>query len=143
MKTMTIGTFDLLHVGHTNLLDRCIQLTGEDILYVGVNADDSPALNGKELAQTQGERQIAVQDYLSGRGVIGMVAFNEDRGRTLVERFRPTYLVVGDDWRSKNYLEQIGVFPSELEDWDVELVWHPRTEGISSTQLRAARADIA
>ena len=41
MKIITFGTFDLLHIGHINVLERCKNLNnGNNTVIVGVSSDD-------------------------------------------------------------------------------------------------------
>ena len=40
MKTITIGTFDLLHVGHIELFKKCKELAGDSNFIIGLNTDE-------------------------------------------------------------------------------------------------------
>ena len=40
MNTITIGTFDLLHVGHIELFKKCRELAGDSKFIIGLNTDE-------------------------------------------------------------------------------------------------------
>lgn len=91
----TNGCFDLLHIGHVDLLSRCRQLG--DILVVAINSDSSikrlkgssrPILN--EYYRSVLVSSLEVVDYV--------VVFTQDTPRDLIHLIRPQVLVKGGDW---------------------------------------------
>lgn len=120
------GVWDLLHVGHLNLLWRARALG--DILVVGVVSswgcrEYKPGAPKQDLP----ERMAAVRQLT----FVDVVEEQESTDPTpLLERYRPQVLVHGDDWkrliRGNETLERLGV----------ELVLLPYTQGVSSTALR-------
>jgi len=98
----TNGCFDILHVGHLQLLEKAKSFG--DILVVGLNSDRSvrklkgagrPILPQKDRARLLAA--LAMVDYV--------VIFDEDTPRELLSRIRPHILVKGSDYA---YREIVG-----------------------------------
>lgn len=124
MKTViTYGTFDLFHVGHLNLLRRAKELG--DYLIVAVSSD---RFNWEEK---QKKCEIPDKDRMAIVEAIKYVdkVIPEDSWEQKIEdvkKFNVDVFVMGDDWKGKFDF---------LKDY-CEVVYLPRTEGISSTQLK-------
>lgn len=129
-RVLTIGTFDLFHLGHLKLLERAARLGR---LHVGVNSDEF-VQQYKGLSPRIDED--ARKRIVSGLKCVHRAWLNDDRGRTLIDWIRPDFLVVGSDWHERDYTSQIGVSQSELDQWGVGVLYLPRTAGVSSTELR-------
>lgn len=129
MKVLTIGTFDLFHYGHANLLNACSRLG--DVI-VGVNSDhfveeykgERPVLNTLERVNT-----------LLALGYSTVVS--SGKGYELITKIQPDILVVGSDWADKDYLSQIGMTDTQMRYSRIALVYVPYTDGISSTEIKA------
>ena len=125
MKTIiTYGTFDLLHFGHINLLKRAKALG--DWLIVGVTSEDFDKARGKiNVSQTLSERMDAVKAL----GIADLVIVEEYEGQKIddIKRYHADVFAIGSDWTGKfDYLREY-----------CEVVYLDRTEGISSSELRA------
>lgn len=124
MKTViTYGTFDLFHVGHLNLLRRAKELG--DYLIVAVSSD---RFNWEEK---QKKCEIPDKDRMAIVEAIKYVdkVIPEDSWEQKIEdvkKYNVDVFVMGDDWKGKFDF---------LTDY-CEVVYLPRTEGISSTQLK-------
>jgi rfaE bifunctional protein nucleotidyltransferase chain/domain len=123
----TNGCFDILHVGHIDLLRRARSLG--DALVVAVNSDDS-------VARMKGPgRPIMPEAERSGiLAALEMVdfvcAFDEDTPLEAILKLRPDVLVKGADWG----LEGI-VGRTEVESWGGRVVALPLVEGQSTTGI--------
>ena len=128
-KVITYGTFDLLHQGHVRLLKRAKALG--DYLIVGVTSDDYDRSRGKfNAAQSLMERVDAVKRL----GIADEIVVEEYDGQKIedIRRFGVDVFTVGSDWVGKfDYLKKY-----------CEVVYLPRTEGISSSQLRAGNGSL-
>lgn len=91
----TNGCFDLLHPGHTRLLEKARALG--DILILALNSDSSvrenkganrPVVNEAERAEVAAA--LAAVDYV--------VVFDEPTPREMISRVLPDVLVKGGDW---------------------------------------------
>jgi len=121
----TNGCFDILHVGHLQLLEKAKSFG--DILVVGLNSDRSvrklkgarrPILPQKDRARLLAA--LAMVDYV--------VIFDEDTPRELLSRIRPHILVKGSDYA---YREIVG------REVVQEVKTVPLVKGKSSSQIIA------
>ena len=129
-KVITYGTFDLFHQGHYNLLKRAKELG--DWLIVGVTTDNFDLERGKlNTCDNVMERIEAVK----ATGLADQIIIEEYKGQKIddIQKYGVDIFTVGSDW--------IGYFDYLKEYCDV--VYLPRTEGISSTQLRQERPVIS
>lgn len=128
-KIITYGTYDLLHQGHINLLRRAKALG--DYLIVGVTADGFDWARGKiNVQQSLIERIEAVK----ATGYADQIIVEEYEGQKIddVKRYGVDIFAIGSDWE--------GVFDYLNEFCDV--VYLPRTQGISSSELRAEKNNL-
>ena len=93
-KIFTNGCFDILHVGHVELLNYCATL-GEVV--VGLNSDLSVSrLKGKgRPINTELDRK---QILLSLRSVSEVFIFEEDTPLELIKHLKPDVIVKGGDY---------------------------------------------
>lgn len=128
-RVITYGTFDLLHYGHKRLLERAKQLG--DYLIVGVTSDDFDKRRGKiNTHQSLMERMEAVRALELADEII----VEEYVGQKIddIKRYDIDIFTVGSDWDGKfDYLKEY-----------CTVIYLPRTEGISSSDIRASKADL-
>lgn len=128
-KVITYGTFDLLHHGHVRLLQRAKELG--DYLIVGVTADDFDKTRGKiNVQQPLMERVEAVRKT----GLADEIIIEEYEGQKIddVKKYNIDIFTVGSDWVGKfDYLNEF-----------CKVVYLDRTQGISSSDIRAQKSDI-
>lgn len=124
-KIITYGTFDMLHIGHINLLSRA-KARG-DYLIVGVTSDDYDRSRGKlDVVQDQDERMAVVRALEFVDEVI--LETHKNQKEQDVQKYHVDEFVIGDDWVGKfDYLKKY-----------TKVIYLPRTTGISSTMLRSA-----
>ena len=122
-KVITYGTYDLLHEGHINLLRRAKALG--DYLIVGVTSDSFDRGRGKlNVRNNVLERVEAVR----ATGYADEVVIEDYVGQKIddIQRYGVDIFAIGSDWEGKfDYLREY-----------CQVVYLPRTEGISSTMLR-------
>ena len=122
-KVITYGTYDLLHYGHIRLLERAKALG--DYLIVGVTADDFDKSRGKiNVQQSLMERIEGVKNT----GIADEIIIEEYEGQKIddIRRYGVDIFTVGSVWKGK--FDFLKVY--------CEVVYLPRTEGISTTQLK-------
>ena len=129
VKVITYGTYDLLHYGHIRLLERAKALG--DYLIVGVTSDDYDKTRGKiNNQQTLMERIAAVEAL----GIADEIVVEEYEGQKIddIRRFGVDIFAIGSDWTGKfDYLNEF-----------CKVIYLPRTEGISSSEIRAERRKL-
>jgi len=132
------GTFDLFHTGHVNLLRGAHRLAGEDPeVVVALNTDEFvEAYKGRRPVISYSDRAEVLRACRYVDIVIPNVG-GADSKPTLMS-VRPDLLVVGSDWRDKDYHAQIGASPKWLANRGINLVFLPYTPFISSTSIRTS-----
>ena len=127
-KVITYGTYDLLHQGHINILRRAKELG--DYLIVGVTSDSFDRGRGKlNVRNNVLERVEAVK----ATGYADEVIIEDYLGQKIddIQKYDVDIFAIGSDWVGKfDYLNEY-----------CKVVYLPRTEGISSTMLRAESQD--
>ena len=128
-KVITYGTYDLLHYGHIKLLERAKALG--DYLIVGVTSEDFDKQRGKiNVQQSLMERVKAVKNT----GLADEIIIEEYEGQKIDDicKYGIDIFTVGSDWKGKfDYLKEY-----------CDVVYLPRTQGISSTDLRTEKRKI-
>lgn len=128
-KVITYGTYDLLHKGHINLLRRAKELG--DYLIVGVTSDSFDRGRGKlNVRNNVLERVEAVK----ATGYADEVIIEDYLGQKIddIQRYDVDIFAIGSDWKGKfDYLNEY-----------CQVVYLPRTEGISSTMLREQTEEV-
>ncbi len=136
MNVATAGTFDLFHAGHVNLLRRCRWLAGEEgEVIVILNLDEFvERYKGRKPIVAYQDRAAVLRECRSVDVVVPNVG-GPDLKPSLTE-IRPDLLVVGDDWKDKDYHGQIGATPSWLRGRGINLYFVPYTPNISTSLIR-------
>ena len=122
-KVITYGTYDLLHQGHINLLKRAKELG--DYLIVGVTSDSFDRGRGKlNVRNNVLERVEAVR----ATGYADQIVIEDYTGQKIddIQKYDVDIFAIGSDWEGQfDYLNEY-----------CQVVYLPRTEGVSSTMLR-------
>ena len=121
-KVITYGTYDLLHVGHINLLRRARELG--DYLVVVVSSDEFNAIKGKKAYYSFEDRKKILEAIKYVDEVLPEYTWEQkidDVVNNTIDVF-----VMGDDWAGKFDF---------LKDY-CEVVYLPRTEGISTSKIK-------
>jgi glycerol-3-phosphate cytidylyltransferase len=124
---LTYGTFDLLHYGHLEILKRASLLGNK--LIVGLSTDKFNEIKGKTCVLPYQKRKELIEsiDYVDKV----IPENNWDQKVTDIKGNNIDIFVIGDDWEGKF---------DELKDF-CEVIYYPRTKGISSTKLRSILND--
>jgi glycerol-3-phosphate cytidylyltransferase len=119
---LTYGTFDLFHVGHLNVLRRLSELG--DRLIVGVSTDRFNAVKGKKPVVPFEQRIEIVRAirYVD----LAIPEDNWEQKRQDIDQYGVDVFGIGEDWRGKF---------DDLDD-KVQVVYLPRTSGISTTEMK-------
>ena len=122
-KVITYGTFDMLHYGHINLLRRAKELG--DYLVVVLSTDEfNWNMKQKKCYFTYEERKLVLEAIKYVDEVLP--ENNWEQKVSDVQDNDIDVFVMGDDWEGKfDFLKEY-----------CEVVYLPRTEGISTTQIK-------
>jgi len=120
---ITYGTYDLFHVGHVRLFMRI--KAQFDRLIVAVSTDEFNAIKGKKSVMPFADRVELVKSCRHVDHVIPETSW--DQKPADIQRFGCAAFVMGDDWRGHfDHLRSL-----------CQVIYLPRTEGVSSTELKA------
>lgn len=125
-KVITYGTYDLFHYGHRRLLERAKTLG--DYLIVGVTTDNFDLERGKMSTCNNVMERI---EAVNATGLADQIVIEEYKGQKIddIQKYGVDIFAIGSDW--EGYFDYLKEY--------CEVVYLPRTEGISSTQLREER----
>ncbi len=122
-RVITYGTFDLLHVGHINILRRARALG--DYLIVVLSTDEFNAVKNKTAYYSYEDRKTILESIRYVDEVLP--EYNWEQKIDDVVKIKVDVFVMGDDWKGRFDF---------LKDY-CEVVYLPRTEGISTTKIKS------
>lgn len=125
----TQGTFDTLHFGHINLLEKAKQLC--DYLIVGVNSDKLVReYKNKETIIKEKERMKIVSSIC----YVDEVVLCDTLDKIVqLKKYQFSLIFIGDDWKGSTRWNNT---EEELKKYGVKVIYIPYTKGISSTIVR-------
>lgn len=128
----TCGVFDLFHVGHLNLLERCKEQC--DYLIVGM-CDDTYVreIKNKEPVINEDDR-LRILNALKCVDLAEKVDIETTNDKMLAwERFKFDVLFSGDDWKgSERYLKT----EEQFKEIGATIEYLPYTQGVSTTDIK-------
>jgi glycerol-3-phosphate cytidylyltransferase len=124
MQTViTFGTFDLFHIGHLNILKRARALG--DRVVVGISSDELNFSKKGTFPTYPLQDRLQIVEAVSYVDQV-FVEHSLEEKRSYILEHGGNVLVMGDDWAGK--FDHFG---------DIcEVVYLPRTEGVSSTEIK-------
>jgi len=122
MKVITFGTFDLLHIGHINILKNAKSLGDELIVGVSTDKFSIEKKNRKPIYNENDRKQI-----LESLKFVDKVFFEEsfEKKREYIKKYKADIFVMGNDWEGRF---------DEFNDI-CKVVYFDRTPSISTTNL--------
>lgn len=121
-KVITYGTYDLLHVGHVNLLRRARELG--DYLVVVLSSDEFNELKHKSAYHSYEDRKIILESIKYVDEVIPEFKWEQKISDVVDNQI--DLFVMGNDWEGEfDFLKEY-----------CEVVYLPRTQGISTTKIK-------
>lgn len=129
----TTGVFDLFHIGHLNILKNA--KFNCDYLIVGVSTDEVSLKNKGRLPVIPfSERKAIVESIKYVDEVIPQTDYSITGKIEAVKKINANVLFVGSDWENT---EKWNAIEKELEKIGCSVIYLPRTEGISTSELRS------
>ncbi|ONG88277.1 glycerol-3-phosphate cytidylyltransferase [Bacillus cereus] len=123
-RVLTYGTFDLLHIGHINLLKRAKELG--DQLIVGLSTDEFNKMKNKKSCY----KYMSRKEILQAIRYVDQIIPEENWEQKIhdVLEYDIDIFVIGEDWKGRfDYLQSY-----------CQVIYLPRTPGISTTQIKKA-----
>ncbi|MCI8884521.1 MAG: glycerol-3-phosphate cytidylyltransferase [Dorea sp.] len=122
-RVITYGTFDLIHYGHINLLERARRLG--DYLIVGLSTNEFNAIKNKKCYFSYEERKRLLEAIRYVDLVIPEEAWEQKASD--IKLYQIDTFVIGDDWEGKF---------DELKSL-CEVVYLNRTPEVSTTKIKS------
>ena len=122
-RVITYGTFDLIHYGHINLLERARRLG--DYLIVGLSTNEYNAIKNKKCYFSYEERKRLLEAIRYVDLVIPEEAWEQKASD--IKLYQIDTFVIGDDWEGKF---------DELKSL-CEVVYLNRTPEVSTTKIKS------
>ena len=119
---LTYGTYDLLHIGHINLLRRAKELG--DYLIVGLSTDEFNETKGKKAYHSFTERKKLLEAIKYVDLIIDENSWKDKKMH--IQKYDVDIFVMGSDWEGK--FDELSKF--------CKVIYLPRTEGISTTKIK-------
>ena len=129
MVVYTVGTFDLLHVGHLALLEYCATLG--DSVAVGVASDEVVKLYKPNVPIIPLEQRIEMLLALSCVDIV--LPYHELDYLSVCEEVKADIFVIGEDWGKKPHNHDVEKYFDAQGKKVFQIQYHPRT---SSTQIK-------
>ena len=123
-RVLTYGTYDLLHYGHIRLLKRAKELG--DYLIVALSTDEFNAIKGKHAYHNYETRKKMLEAIRYVDLVIPENSWEQKIDD--VKNYHVDITVMGGDWEGNPKFEALREY--------CEVVYLPRTQGISTTRIK-------
>ncbi len=129
MVVYTVGTFDLLHVGHLALLEYCATLG--DTVAVGVASDEVVKLYKPNIPAIPLEQRIEMLKAL--RCVDIVLPYHELDYLSVCKEVKADIFVIGEDWGRKPHNQDVENYFNTQGKKVVQIKYSPRN---SSTKIK-------
>jgi len=128
----TAGVFDLFHIGHLNLLEKCKNMC--DYLIVGI-CDDEYCLNIKKKIPIFPEKhRLRILKALKCVDMVELVNYEITDNKMLAyEKFHFNVLFSGDDWKGSDRYKKT---EEQFKQIGVSIEYLPYTKEISTTEIK-------
>ena len=123
MIVYTVGTFDLLHVGHLALLNHCKSLG--DILVVGVAADAVVNMYKPNVPVVPLEQRVEMLEALSCVDIVR--PYHQLEYVSGCKAVDVDIFVVGEDWGKKPHNLDVNNYLRKMGKEIAQVTYNPRT----------------
>lgn len=123
----TAGSFDMLHIGHVNILKKARAL-GE-YLIVGVSSDELiESYKGMKPIISYKDRIAVIKELKCVDKVVKQITLADLRP---MKKYKADFFILGDDWKEN--------FTNKNINWlrdNNKIIWLPYTQHLSSTEIK-------
>ncbi len=132
----TVGTFDLFHIGHLNLLRQAKEYCSH--LIVGVHTDEWVMYCKKRPTVIPFQERT---DIVAAIRYVDEVVKNESYSKLEAwGKYHFDAAFIGDDWKGTDTWNKI---ETQLREIGCDVIYLPYTQGISTTELRKRIQDAS
>ena len=138
MIVYTVGTFDLLHVGHLDLLNHCKTLG--DILAVGVASDEVVTRYKPNLPIVPLDQRMEMLQALSCVDIVR--SYHELEYISGCKAVNADIFVIGEDWGIKPHNLDVDTYLKEMGKKITQIRYSPRTSSTKIKQMVLAQTQL-
>ena len=138
MIVYTVGTFDLLHVGHLDLLNHCKTLG--DIIAVGVASDEVVSLYKPNLPVVPLNQRMEMLQALSCVDIVR--SYHELEYISGCKAVNADIFVIGEDWGMKSHNLDVDTYLKEMGKKITQISYSPRTSSTKIKQMVLAQTQL-
>ena len=138
MIVYTVGTFDLLHVGHLALLNHCKSLG--DVLAVGVASDEVVNMYKPNVPVVPLDQRIEMLEALSCVDIVR--PYHELEYVSGCKAVDVDIFVVGEDWGSKPHNLDVDAYLRDMGKQISQVTYNPRTSSTRIKQMVMAQSAV-
>ena len=136
MIVYTVGTFDLLHVGHLALLNHCKSLG--DILVVGVASDAVVNMYKPNVPVVPLEQRVEMLEALSCVDIVR--PYHQLEYVSGCKAVDVDIFVVGEDWGKKPHNLDVNNYLRKMGKEIAQVTYNPRTSSTKIKKMVLAKA---
>lgn len=125
----TTGVYDMFHIGHLNILKRAKEEC--DFLIVGVSTDELVQHDKNKTPIIPFDERCKIVEAIKYVDLV-VPQYNKNKMEAW-DKYHFNKMFVGSDWKGS---PQWNNFEVEFKPLNVDIVYLPHTDGISSTILR-------
>ena len=129
MIVYTVGTFDLLHVGHLALLNHCKTLG--DVVAVGVGSDDVVNLYKPNVPIIPLAQRVEMLEALGSVNIVR--PYYELEYVSACKELDVDIFVIGEDWGKKSHNLDVENYLNDAGKQIIQVRYDPKT---SSTKIK-------
>lgn len=124
----TTGVYDMFHIGHLNIIQRAKEQC--DYLIVGVSTDELVKKEKDKAPVIPFEERRKIIESIK---YVDMVVPQENKDKLAAwEKYKFDKMFVGSDWQGT---PQWAKYEEQFAPLNVDIIYLPHTDGISSTEL--------
>ena len=129
---ITVGVFDLFHVGHLNLLERCKSMC-EHLIVAVCHDDYVTQIKHKQPVYSENDRMRILAALKVVDEVIPVSIEETEDKMLLLANHHFDVLFSGDDWKGSGRYKRT---EEQFARQGVSIEYFPYTQGISTTQIK-------
>jgi rfaE bifunctional protein nucleotidyltransferase chain/domain len=134
----TLGTFDLLHIGHLALLEYCEKIG--DIVVVGVASDEVVNSYKPNVPVIPLEERMEMLKAL--RCVDVVRPYHKLEYVSACEEIKPDIFVVGEDWGNNPHNKDVESYLKSIGSKIVQVNYNPKTSSSKIKQKTVDQSDV-